>query len=116
MTTLHAADPAALDAAAAALDAGRPVVVPTDTVYGLAARVDDHAAVRTIFEWKARPDAQVMAVLVASLEQAWELARATPLARAFADEWWPGPLTIVLEQQAGLDLALGPPSPTVGVR
>ncbi|MDH3705841.1 MAG: L-threonylcarbamoyladenylate synthase, partial [Acidimicrobiia bacterium] len=97
-------------------DAGRPVVVPTDTVYGLAARADDHRAVDTIFEWKVRPADQVLAVLVASAEQAWSLGRPTPVAEALAATFWPGPLTLVLRQHPDTDLALGGPSSTVGVR
>ncbi|MDH4171606.1 MAG: L-threonylcarbamoyladenylate synthase [Acidimicrobiia bacterium] len=116
MTVVAADDPRALDRAAAELEAGRPVVVPTDTVYGLAARAADHAAVATIFEWKDRPRHQVMAVLVASLDQARSLANFTASASALADAFWPGPLTLVLERRDDATLALGAPSATVGVR
>jgi len=116
VSVLAATDSGALDAAESELAAGRPIVVPTDTVYGLAARADDAGAVATMFDWKQRPDQQVMAVLVASVEQAWRIARPTSLADALAERCWPGPLTLVLEQQLGVELALGGPSSTVGVR
>ncbi|MGI9603354.1 MAG: L-threonylcarbamoyladenylate synthase [Acidimicrobiales bacterium] len=116
MTIVAAADPAALAHAADTLRSGQPVVVPTDTVYGLVARADDTEAVRTIFEWKERPDQQVMAVLVASRAQAEELGQFTPLAGRLARAFWPGPLTLVVDQQPGITLSLGPPSTTVGLR
>lgn len=114
MTLLPADDPATLDTVVDVLSAGTPVVLPTDTVYGLVARADDEDAVATIFDWKRRPAEQVMAVLVATTTQATAIGRFTATAVALAETFWPGPLTIVVERTA--PLALGLPSPTVGVR
>ena len=116
MTSWSTDDEGALAAAADELRAGRPVVIPTDTVYGLAALASDPDAVETIFAWKDRPTRQTMAVLVASAAQAWTLGLPTPAAVALADAFWPGPLTLVLDQVGERPLAIGAPSATVGVR
>jgi L-threonylcarbamoyladenylate synthase len=88
-------DPSALAAAAAALRAGEVVVVPTDTVYGLAARPDDAAAVDTIYRAKNRPDGLQLPVLASSLDQVRQLGVAfSDAAATLAARWWPGPLTL----------------------
>jgi L-threonylcarbamoyladenylate synthase len=86
-------DPDALDAAEAALHGGGAVVLPTDTVYGIAA-FKEHIGV--LYELKDRPDAVPIAVLVADAEQAASLGRLDGAARRLADRFWPGPLTLVL--------------------
>ena len=94
MTTfVPLADPAALDAAEAALRAGEAVVVPTDTVYGLAALPEHEDA---LYRLKGRPASVPIAVLVESLEQARALVRVSDAAERVAIALWPGPLTLVL--------------------
>ncbi len=119
---LDAADPGAVERVAEVLSAGDLAVLPTDTVYGLAALPTVAGATARIFEAKERPDRQALAVLVADVEQAAEVAdldaAAHPdeLAGLLADGW-PGPLTVVVPRRgsaAALDLG-GDPS-TVGVR
>ena len=74
---------------------GGVAVVPTDTVYGLAARPEEVAAVRSIYRLKGRPGGMHLPVLAASLDQVRELGVAfTPGAEALARRWWPGPLTL----------------------
>jgi L-threonylcarbamoyladenylate synthase len=81
--------------AAAWLRRGGVAVVPTDTVYGLAARPAEEAAVRTIYRLKGRPEGMHLPVLAASVDQVRELGVAvTPGAEALAAKWWPGPLTL----------------------
>ena len=65
-SVLDAADPAARRAAAAAVEQGRLIVVPTDTVYGIAGRLDRPAGLAAIFEAKARSSG--MALLPRSRE------------------------------------------------
>ncbi len=82
-------------AAAEVLGGGGVVVVPTDTVYGLAARPADADAVQAVFRAKGRPEGMHLPVLAATLEQARDLGIAfTPAAQALARWWWPGPLTM----------------------
>jgi L-threonylcarbamoyladenylate synthase len=71
------------------------VVVPTDTVYGLAARPGDAEAVAAIYRIKGRPDGIPLPLLAASEEQVRALGVAFgDAARALAEHWWPGPLTV----------------------
>ena len=82
-------------AAAAVLRAGGVVVVPTDTVYGLAARPTDTDAVGAVYRIKGRPEGMPLPVLAASEEQVRALGVAfSDGARGLAARWWPGPLTL----------------------
>lgn len=88
-------------AAAAALLEGALVVLPTETVYGLAARADDPAAVARIYAVKGRPSLHPVIVHVADprldprAPGSW--VRDVPdYARRLAEQCWPGPLTLVL--------------------
>ena len=82
--------------AAEILAAGGLVAVPTETVYGLAARADDEGAVARIYGAKGRPSYNPLIVHVSSMEMARRLAEFSPAAERIADEHWPGPLTLVL--------------------
>ena len=88
--------------AAEVLCAGGVAVVPTDTVYGLAARPEDVDAVRAIYRVKGRPEGMHLPVLVASLAQVRALGVTfTPGADTLARRWWPGPLTLAFGFEAG---------------
>ena len=94
MKIVRADDEGAL-AASEVLRAGGVVVVPTDTVYGLAARPGDCDAVQSVYRAKGRPEGMHLPVLAATLEQVRALGVAfTPAAGALARWWWPGPLTL----------------------
>jgi L-threonylcarbamoyladenylate synthase len=96
MQTLHIDEDDAVATTVAALRAGAVVVVPTDTVYGLAAAPDRPEAVAGIYQAKGRPEQMHLPVLAASLDQVRQLGTAwSPGAAALADRWWPGPLTLV---------------------
>ncbi len=98
-------DPAGIAAAAAILRAGGLVAVPTETVYGLAARADDGAAVAGIYAAKGRPSFNPLIVHVADGAQAEALALFSPLALQLAARFWPGPLTLVLPRRADAAVA-----------
>jgi L-threonylcarbamoyladenylate synthase len=87
---------AALDAAARALSEGRLVILPTETVYGLAGNAADPAAVAAIFEAKGRPRFNPLISHVSDLAMAERVAVFDDRARALATTFWPGPLTLVL--------------------
>jgi tRNA threonylcarbamoyl adenosine modification protein (Sua5/YciO/YrdC/YwlC family) len=101
-----------------ALLAGGVVLLPTDTVYGLAALPGDGDAMDQLFALKGRSAASPMAVLCADVRQAAGLVHPAEEAalRTVGEQWWPGPLTLVLPRREGLELHLGEPSTTVGVR
>ncbi|MFC3175106.1 L-threonylcarbamoyladenylate synthase [Novosphingobium bradum] len=90
------ADAAGIAAAAAALARGEPVALPTETVYGLAARADSADAVAAIYRAKGRPDFNPLIVHVPDVARAERLARFDARARRLAEAFWPGPLTLVL--------------------
>ena len=99
------ADAHGIARAAELLRAGQLVAVPTETVYGLAARADSEAAVAAIFRAKGRPDFNPLIVHVASLAMARELAEFDERAEALAARYWPGPLTLVLPSRASAVVA-----------
>jgi L-threonylcarbamoyladenylate synthase len=113
----HAGDStfsAMLEQAVAALERGEAIVIPTDTVYGVASLP---AFTARLFAVKARPTDVALPVLVADRAQAESIAVFSPLAARLADEHWPGGLTIVLPRAAGFDADLGgTDASTVGVR
>ena len=78
-----------------ALRAGRLVILPTETVYGLAGDAANPAAVAAIFEAKGRPRFNPLIAHVADLPAAERIAVFDDRARALAAAFWPGPLTIV---------------------
>lgn len=90
------ADAAGIARAAELLRAGELVAVPTETVYGLAARADSEAAVAAIFRAKGRPDFNPLIVHIASLDQARALGAFDERAERLAAHYWPGPLSLVL--------------------
>lgn len=98
---IRAGDAAGIAAAAEVLRRGGLVAVPTETVYGLAARADSAEAVAGIYRAKGRPDFNPLIVHVPGLAQAEALAVFDYRARALAQAFWPGPLTLVLPLQPG---------------
>ncbi|MGQ0617641.1 MAG: L-threonylcarbamoyladenylate synthase [Acidimicrobiia bacterium] len=114
---LHVGDPATVGAAVAALLAGEAIVVPTETVYGLACRATAPGATSAVFALKGRPADVPLAVLVASLDQALELVEEPSApARRLIERHWPGPMTVVLRRRADVTVELGGDGVTVGVR
>ena len=94
--------------AAEALAHGRLVILPTETVYGLAADASNPTAVAAIFEAKGRPRFNPLIAHVADAAQAENVAVFDARARALAEAFWPGPLTIVApvrDRAAVCDLA-----------
>ena len=92
-------DPDSIARAADCLRRGGLVAFPTETVYGLGAHALDPAAVQRLFEAKGRPANDPLIVHIPSFDQIAALTRHVPAdARALADRFWPGPLTLVLER------------------
>lgn len=91
------ADEATLPLAVEYLRAGEPLVFPTDTVYGLGALYTDEAAVRKIYQIKGRPQDKPIPLLLADTQGVIEVAKEVPeLAWRLMDQFFPGPLTLVL--------------------
>lgn len=113
-----AADAQGIAAAADMLRSGRPVAVPTETVYGLAARADSDDAVAAIYAAKGRPSFNPLIVHVADLEQAEDIAIFDDRARKLAEMFWPGALTMVLPLRgdARIAPAVSAGLPTIALR
>jgi len=116
------ADGNAIARAAQVLQAGGLVALPTETVYGLAARADSDAAVAGIYRAKGRPDFNPLIVHVADVAAAERLAVFDARALLLAERFWPGPLTMVLPRRAdagpisNLAAAVSAGLPTVALR
>lgn len=99
------------------LAAGELVAIPTETVYGLAANALDEEAVTKIFRAKNRPEFDPLIIHVPSFERAGLYAVDIPLqARALADAYWPGPLTLLLQKKPVISDLVTAGLPTVGIR
>ncbi len=113
----NAAGPAEIAAAAQCIRAGLLVAFPTETVYGLGANALDPDAVARIYEAKKRPATSPLIVHVASVEQARGLVSSWPeAAERLAQDFWPGPLTLVLPKTSAIPDIVTAGLPTVGVR
>ena len=104
-TRLDATDAAArapaVARAAAILRAGGLVALPTETVYGLGADARSGRAVARVFEAKGRPRFNPLIVHVGGAEAAFAIGRADADARALAEAFWPGPLTLLMPSVSG---------------
>jgi L-threonylcarbamoyladenylate synthase len=108
---------AAIESASMAVQRGDLVVLPTDTVYGIAADAFDADAVADLLDAKGRGRDMPPPVLISNAATLDALARDVPaFARALVDAFWPGPLTLVLRQQTSLMWDLGDTRGTVAVR
>lgn len=106
-----------LDSVAVALLAGRHAILPTETVYGLAADATNEVAVRQIFQLKGRPADNPLIVHVSSLKQAEEFVLELPeSAHQLAEAFMPGPLTLVLPKRVGVSDAVTGGLNTVAIR
>lgn len=93
------------------------IVMPTDTVYGLAADAFDPTAVRRLFRAKGRSRRMPIPVLVGSRDTMRALAtNVTPDTLELARKFWPGALTLICRQQPSLSWDLGDSRGTVALR
>ena len=111
------ADAAQIARAAELLRRGELVAFPTETVYGLGANALDADAVARIFEAKGRPSTSPLIVHVDGIESVGAVARSWPdRAETLAQNFWPGPLTLVLPKQAAIPALVTAGLNTVAIR
>ena len=119
---IDATRPQAIAQAADLLQRGQLLGLPTETVYGLAARADDDAAVAQIFAAKGRPAGHPLIVHVADANAAQPfvaegfLAQLPDYAAALMRTFWPGPLTVIVPRRPGMADAAAGHQLTVGLR
>ena len=98
-------EPELIDIVVKSLNAGNVVALPTDTFYGLAVDPVNLRAVERIYDIKTRARHKPLSLLIAEVEQAYELARTLDTAfDRLAEKFWPGPLTIVVKAGGKLPL------------
>lgn len=114
---LDPAAPGTLSEVLGALDAGRVIAVPTDTVYGLAARIDHPEGMAGVFRAKGRPEDLALPVLIGPWRQLDQvIARWPRQAGMVAARFWPGAVTVVVPARRELGRHLGGDGASVGVR
>ena len=117
MLLLPGNDLDAIQAAAQRLADGELLGLPTETVYGLAARADQDAAVAKIFAAKGRPSDHPLIVHVLDAAGAEPFADHLPAtARRLMDAFWPGPLTVIVPRKDGMAEAAAGGQATVALR
>ncbi len=103
--------------AAKHLKEGKCVAMPTETVYGLAARVDSAAGIAAIFTLKARPHFDPLIVHVSNMKQVSDLVSEwPPVAQSLATAFWPGPLTLVVKKKPSVNPMISSGLETIGLR
>lgn len=103
--------------ALALLEKGDVVAIPTETVYGLAARIDRQAGLEKIFQVKERPFFDPLIVHVDSIAMAQSLAREwSQSAQVLTQTFWPGPLTLVLPKSERVSDLITSGLDSVGLR
>lgn len=106
-----------MSAAQEAVRSGQAIVLPTDTVYGVGADAFSSEAVQGLLDAKRRGRDMPPPVLIAEPGMLRALTRSVPdAAKALAEAFWPGALTLILTAQASLNLKLGETDGTVAVR
>jgi L-threonylcarbamoyladenylate synthase len=106
-----------IEKAKALLEKGELVAIPTETVYGLAGNALDIASVTKIFEVKGRPQFDPLIVHVPSFVATAQYAENNlPLAKKLADQFWPGPLTLLLQKKMIIGDLVTAGLETVGLR
>jgi L-threonylcarbamoyladenylate synthase len=113
---LSCQDPSAIELAIQTLESGGLVAFPTDTVYGLAAPVNNSTSIERLFDAKGRDFNKAIAVLIAGSDQISGLTSYfNPAARRLVEHFWPGALTVVVAKHPDLPEILSP-LPTIGIR
>ena len=104
--------------AVTALKKGGIILIPTETVYGIAADATNKNAIRKIYEIKQRDASKPLQLLVKNLAEASKYALFNEPSRKAAETYWPGPLTLILDEIKGNNLAqnLNSNDGTIGVR
>ena len=103
--------------AADILKNGGVVAIPTETVYGLAANALDENAVRSIFAAKGRPQDNPLIVHISEIEMIKPLVEDIPaIAKRLAEQFWPGPLTMIFNKTSVIPSVTSGGLSTVAVR
>jgi L-threonylcarbamoyladenylate synthase len=101
--------PNAIEEAAQAIRQGELVVFPTDTLYGVGVDAFNETAVAKLYAAKQRPLSKGIPILLADLSDLEKVVTAVPdLAQRYIEQYWPGPLTLILPKAAQLPASISP--------
>ncbi|MGL5830652.1 MAG: L-threonylcarbamoyladenylate synthase [Candidatus Altimarinota bacterium] len=96
---------------------GEVIIVPTDTVFGLAADYQNLAAVKKIYQLKGRSENKPLAMLVGSVEMLKEIVEdVRPVHKLLMQKFWPGGLTLIFRKKVGVSDLITAGGDRVGVR
>jgi L-threonylcarbamoyladenylate synthase len=110
-------DQEAIKRAASALRAGKLVIFPTETVYGLAASAFDAGAAAKVFAAKRRMLTEALPVQIGERRDIKKVARSVPSAgQKLVERFFPGPITLIVEKNAGIPEIVTANGPNIGVR
>jgi len=98
------------------LKKGGIVIVPSDTVFIPACRIDKIETIKRLYKIKKRPKNQPTLVLVDSLPMAKKYVKITKTAKKLIDKFWPGPLTIILPAKSNVPKEIQGRDGTLAVR
>lgn len=99
------------------INEGNPVVIPTETVYGLAARIDQPDSIKQIFTLKQRPFFDPLIVHIYHADQLKRLTHfESPVLDQLIQKFWPGPLTLVLPKMSQVNPLITSGLDSVGIR
>ncbi|MFP7699526.1 MAG: L-threonylcarbamoyladenylate synthase [Candidatus Phytoplasma pyri] len=76
---------------------GSLIIFPTDTIYGIAAKINDNEGINKIYELKKRDFSKPLSVLIADLSQVRNFVKINSISRKLMNYFWPGPLTLILK-------------------
>ncbi len=106
-----------IDIAVQLLSNNELVVIPTETVYGLAANAFSELAIEKIYKVKNRPQNNPLIVHIASIDQLNIVAQNVPnIALKLANHFWPGPLTLILDKASTISTKITAGGDKVAVR
>jgi L-threonylcarbamoyladenylate synthase len=102
---IAATDPGAIDRAEKILRQGGLVVIPTETVYGLAALATSDQAIERIYSIKGRAHTKALIAHVDGPDMASQVGELDELAKKLIKAFWPGPLTLIVPRRTGAKLS-----------
>lgn len=106
-----------LKKALALIKAGKLVILPTETVYGLACDPQNPQAIQGLYTVKHRPEDKALPILIADMAELKNWAIEIPdLAYDLANRYWPGPLTLILKKAPSVSDLITAGKPSIGLR
>lgn len=104
-----------VEASAEAIRAGKVIVAPTDTVYGIIADATNEKAVARVYSIKERDTGKPLPIFVKNIAMAKKVAKISPAQEKLIEEYWPGKVTLVLEKKEGVKI-FGAGDKTIALR